>query len=278
MKNVSVISGGAGGMGKAVAKELGQYSTIILGDYNQDHLSITKNELNDLGIETYTAFLDVRDRQSVAELAIISSSHGNVINVIHAAGVSPTNTPADQILKINAIGTINMVEAFFPVLSERGILINVSSIAAHMMTFTDDVTQMISSYAQTDFYDKLLAKTNEMAFGGDEFAIAGIAYSLSKFFVLQFTKMNVLRFAKKGCRILSISPGSYLTPMHQSLIDLQPDLAESQLDLIPFNRWGRPYEFAALVDFLCSSGAGFINGIDILADGGQLTNTLVDQI
>lgn len=50
--------------------------------------------------------------------------------------------------------------------------------------------------------------------------------------------------------------GCYLTPMHQKLIDNQPETAENQLELIPAGRWGHPYEMGALTAFLCSSGAG----------------------
>ena len=66
-----------------------------------------------------------------------------------------------------------MVEAFYPVLADGGVMINFSSVAA---------------------------------------------YTMSKKFVIYFTQKNVARFVEKHCRILSISPGCYLTPMHQKLI------------------------------------------------------------
>ena len=50
------------------------------------------------------------------------------------------------------------------------------------------------------------------------------------------------------------------------------------LELIPAGRWGHPYEMGALTAFLCSSGAGYINGVDILADGGQNAGVFVPQI
>ena len=111
-----------------------------------------------------------------------------------------------------------------------------------------------------------------------EFFRAGLAYAMSKKFVIYFTQKNVVHFAQKYCRILSISPGCYLTPMHQKLIDNQPETAENQLELIPAGRWGHPYEMGALTAFLCSSGAGYVNGVDILADGGQNAGIFVPQI
>ena len=91
-------------------------------------------------------------------------------------------------------------------------------------------------------------------------------------------KTDIADRAQKHCRILSISPGCYLTPMHQKLIDNQPETAENQLELIPAGRWGHPYEMGALTAFLCSPGAGYINGVDILADGCQNAGIFVPQI
>ena len=64
--------------------------------------------------------------------------------------------------------------------------------------------------------------------------------------------------------------------MHQSLIDKQPEVAESQLVMIPCGRWGHPFEFGLLVDLLCK--VPYVNGIDVLVDGGQLSNTMIDQL
>ena len=171
-----------------------------------------------------------------------------------------------------------MVEAFYPALTEGGVMINFSSVAAYTMPQTDEWTQAFEAWDAPDFYDRMLALAGEA--GGDEekFFRAGLAYAMSKRFVIYFTQKNVSRFAEKHCRILSISPGCYFTPMHQKLIDNQPETAENQLELIPAGRWGHPHEMGALTAFLCSSGAGYINGVDILADGGQNAGIFVPQI
>lgn len=276
MTKISVISGGAGGLGKAAAKELGKFSSVILADYNDDQLLKAKRELDDLGIDNHILEVDLRDLESVEKLAAFSASLGEVVNVIHTAGVSPTDTLAPEIIRINAIGTVNMVNAFFPVIADGGVMINVASIAAHLISISDEAVEIYKATDQPDFENKMLQTAREMAGGDDDFTLAGIAYCLSKNFVLHFTKMNVMRFASKGCRINTISPGSFLTPMQQSLIDKQPEIAESQLVMIPCARWGHPFEFGLLVEFLCK--VQYINGIDILIDGGQLSNTMIEQL
>ena len=86
-----------------------------------------------------------------------------------------------------------------------------------------DWLPVFDAWDRPEFYEKLLA------FGGpestdpeDEFLRAGLLYTISKKFVIQFSQRNVARFAKKGCRILSISPGSYLTPMKFLAVDDSP--------------------------------------------------------
>lgn len=59
MKKITVISGGAGGLGKAAARELGKYSVVVLGDRNHDQLLVTKKELAELGVEIFILQLDV---------------------------------------------------------------------------------------------------------------------------------------------------------------------------------------------------------------------------
>lgn len=277
-KTVTVVTGGHGGMGKAVCKELGKASAIVLAGRNIAKMEKAKAELSELGIESYIFQTDISDKAQVLALAEYAASLGTVTQVIHTSGVSPTDTLTESIISINAVGTVNMVEAFYPVLAEGGVMINFSSVAAYTMPQTDVWTEAFEAWNEPDFYERMLALAGEPGDEEEEFFRAGLAYAMSKRFVIYFTQKNVARFAEKHCRILSISPGCYLTPMHQKLIDNQPETAENQLDLIPAGRWGHPYEIGALTAFLCSPGAGYITGTDILADGGQNAGIFVPQI
>ena len=85
----------------------------------------------------------------------------------------------------------------------------------------------------------------------------------SKLFVMFYVRMNAGRFGHKGCRINSIAPGRIVTPMHQTLIDREPERIAGELATMPLGRYGAAYEIANLIDFLCSYRASYINGIDI---------------
>lgn len=275
-KKISVITGGHGGMGKAIAKELGKNFTLVLAGRNEAKMQITRKELEELGYEVHLFRVDIQDANRVKELAAFSASLGEVMNVIHTSGVSPTDTRAEEILSINAMGTLYLTNAFYPVFSEGAVMINFASVAAYTIEASDEWYEAFDACEAPDFYESL--KLLIAPFSEDDFVYSGIAYCLSKRFAIYLSQKNTVRFAVKGCRILSISPGSYLTPMHQKLIDNQPETAVMQKESIPLGRWGHPYEIAALTAFLCSTGAGFLTGVDILADGGQTSNTFVSQL
>ena len=68
MTRVSIITGGAGGMGLATAKIVGQERTLVLCDVRQDRLDAASAALSDLGITATAVNCDVTDRDAVARL------------------------------------------------------------------------------------------------------------------------------------------------------------------------------------------------------------------
>ena len=169
---------------------------IVLAGRHLAKMEAAKVELDELGVERHLCKTDIADRAQVQALAEFAASLGDVTQVIHTSGVSPSDTATENIIRINAAGTVNMVEAFYLVLAGGGVMINFSSVAAYTMPQTDEWSQAFEAWNEPDFYDRLL------------------------------------------------------TPMHQKLIDNQPETAENQFELIPAGRWGHPYEMGALTAFL----------------------------
>lgn len=277
-KEITVITGGAGGMGKAIALELGKHDAVLLADKNEERLSEFQEQLDSMGIEAYTFVCDVTDKERVNALAQYASSLGKVTHVIHTSGISPTLiADARSIFKVNSMGTVYVTDAFAKVIEEGGVMINFSSVAAYQLETQEEWISLFDEYYHSE---ELVEKLYELVepFADNAFNCAGMAYCIAKRFVIYYTQMNVDRFAERKARILSVSPGSHLTPMHQALIDLQPEIAENQLQDIPVGRWGHPYEISSLIAYLVSDQAAFLNGIDILQDGGQTARTFVTQI
>lgn len=107
-------------MGKAICKELGKTSAIVLAGRNPAKLETAKVELDELGVESYLCKTDIADCAQVQALADYAASLGSVKQSIHTSGVSPSDTGTENI--INAVGAANMVEAFYPVLAKDGVM------------------------------------------------------------------------------------------------------------------------------------------------------------
>jgi NAD(P)-dependent dehydrogenase (short-subunit alcohol dehydrogenase family) len=93
------------------------------------------------------------------------------------------------------------------------------------------------------------------------------AYSSSKAALLGLTRAVALELATEGITVVGISPGPFATEMNLPLIN-NPEANAKFLSSIPVGRWGNVDEIGKLTVFLCSEGAGFITGTDILIDGG----------
>lgn len=175
MKKLTVITGGAGGMGRAIAKKIGPEYDLVLADRSEEALAKAVEELNALGITAHTYVVDIADKASVEKLAGYAASLGGVKNVIHTAGVSPTNTKAEDVLKINGMGTMYMTEAFLPVMAGGGVMINFGSVAAYTLEPQEEWYDVFDNCEDEDFYDQILELV--APFQGDDFAYAGTSPS-----------------------------------------------------------------------------------------------------
>jgi NAD(P)-dependent dehydrogenase (short-subunit alcohol dehydrogenase family) len=133
MGDVAVVTGGAGGIGLAAAKIVGRERTVVICDISQDRLDAAVTELDKLGIAAKTVACDITDPKSVAGLVETSTALGAVTSVIHTAGVSPSMGAADLIMRVNAMGTVHINESFQRIAPEGFAIVNVASMAAHML-------------------------------------------------------------------------------------------------------------------------------------------------
>jgi len=267
MNRVSVITGGAGGMGLATAKIVGRDHAVVLCDVRQDRLTAAAATLQDLGMTATAVNCDVTDRRAVSNLLDTATDLGTVASVIHTAGVSPSMGPADYVMRTNAIGTVNVNEAFHAVAGEGSVIVNVASMAAHMLPAEMIPTgQFPLAINDVDaFMDVMMAACNIVPAD----AQSGIAYALSKSFVRWYSQSQAERFNARGMRIVSVSPGSIDTEMGR--LEEQAGAGAMVTDAaVP--RWGKPEEMAELLAFCASDKAGYLTGTDILNDGGVIAS------
>lgn len=240
----AVITGGASGLGAAVAKLLASKGVkVALLDMNVEAGEALAAELGGVFCQT-----DVSDQASVADaLAKARAVNGQERICVNCAGIAPAAKTVSRgaahdlalfqkVINVNLVGTFNVASQSALGMStadavnddnERGVIINTASVAAF------------------------------------EGQIGQVAYGASKGGVAAMTLPMARDLAKSGIRVLSVAPGIFKTPMVAAFSEeIQDALAEN----IPFpSRLGAPEEFAALVCHMIENS--FMNGETIRLDG-----------
>ncbi|WP_082948103.1 MULTISPECIES: SDR family oxidoreductase [unclassified Mycobacterium] len=269
MNRVSVITGGAGGMGQATAKIVGRDHAVVLCDVRQDRLKAAATTLDELGMTATAVDCDVTDSGAVAGLLETAKGFGTLASVIHTAGVSPSMGPADYVMRTNALGTLNVNEAFYAAAGEGAVIVNVASMAAHLLPAEMvPVDQFPLALQDADAFMGAMMTTCNIA---PEEARSGLAYAVSKSFVKWYSQSQAERFNARGLRIVSVSPGSVDTEMGR--LEEQAG-AGALVTNAAVPRWGKPEEMAELLAFCASDRAGYLTGTDILNDGGVVASMI----
>jgi NAD(P)-dependent dehydrogenase (short-subunit alcohol dehydrogenase family) len=267
MNRVSVITGGAGGMGLATAKILGRDHTLVLCDVRQDRLTTAAATLEQLGITPTIVNSDVTDRHAVDALLKTANGLGTIASVIHTAGVSPSMGSADYVMRTNAVGTLNVNEAFYAIAGEGSVIVNVASMAAHLLPaeIVPAGQFPLALHDADAFMDAMMAACSI----APEEMRSGMAYAVSKGFVKWYSQSQAERFNAGALRIVSISPGSVDTEMGR--LEEQAGAGAMVADAaVP--RWGKAEEMAELLAFCASDKATYLTGTDILNDGGVVAS------
>ncbi|UNX56234.1 SDR family oxidoreductase [Georgenia sp. TF02-10] len=263
MSPTAIVTGGAGGMGLATARIMGRDHRVVVADLDRDRVEAAAAGLRADGVDAVPAVCDITDRASVAALFATARAAGDLRAVVYTAGVSPQMGDAAAIVRINALGTVHLTRAALDAAAEGFALVNVASIAGHMLPSVLHPTRTYR-LALTDparFVEKLTARANL----GPASGRPGSAYASSKSFVIWYTRRMAGAFGAKGARVLSVSPGTFDTAIGR----LEEKSGSGRLvDYAALRRYGRPEEIAEHLAFCASTRPGYLTGTDILCDGG----------
>lgn len=258
-----VVVIGAGQIGQAIARRVSSGKHVVLADLRQDNAQAASEVFLNAGFDATTAIVDVSSRESLHALVETATGYGQVTGVIHAAGVSPSQAPIETILKVDLYGTAVLLEEFGNVIAPGGAGVVISSQSGHRLP------------ALTPAQDTALATTPAEDLLALPMLAAGQvtdtlhAYQLAKRANSLRVKAEAVRWAKRGARINTISPGIVITPLaRDELTGPRGEGYRRMIELSPVGRAGTPDEVANLAALLMSSDGAFITGSDILADGG----------
>ncbi|WP_216590099.1 SDR family oxidoreductase [Streptomyces brasiliscabiei] len=257
-----VVVTGAGGMGVAIARRIGNGRTVLLADASQRQLDRSVGALSDEGYAVRGVPTDVSERGSVDRLAAEAAGEGRVAAVVHTAGVSAAQGAARTILEVNLLGTAHVIDAFEGVAGPGTALVCVSSMAGHVASLGGDDERALATAPA----DTLLGIGGVVAVGDS----ATSAYIVSKRANQLRVQAAALAWSRRGARVNSVSPGVIATAMAKAEAE-GPCGAHmlAMLEASGAGRTGTPAEIADAVAFLIGPEARYITGTDLLVDGGQ---------
>ncbi len=247
MSRVAVVTGGASGVGQAIAQHLARvdHSVAVL-DLDGDAATAVAEDIARSGPRALGLPVDVADRDQVeTAYAQIRAELGPIEVLVTSAAVSGfirfqdiTAEDWDRAIRVNLTGTFHCVQAAIGDMVEGrwGRIVTISSAA------------------------------------GQTASPRQAHYSASKGGVIAMTKTIAAEFARKGITANTVSPFTVDTPMlrhAQEAGQLPP--AEVLAGMVPAGRLGTVDDIAATVAFLCSEEASFITGQIIAPNGGAVT-------
>ncbi|MYL99752.1 SDR family oxidoreductase [Novosphingobium sp. FGD1] len=179
---------------------------------------------------------------------------GELGGIAHVAGLPGTFSPM-KVAAVNTVALRQLTSQLVDRMNPGGSIVVVSSITAHRCPWT--VAEIRAVLAQDD--NAILARLGALS-GPD-------AYAASKCLANNWAASLSEELLSRGVRVNVVSPGPVETPI---LRDFEQSMGAARLraaaDIV--GRHGRPDEIAALIAFLLSSDAAWVNGVNIACDGG----------
>ena len=239
---IALVTGGARGIGKAIAKKLSEQGAFVIVNYagSVDRANQTIEEIKSAGGDGVAIQCDVSDFAACGELAAkVLADYGRLDILVNNAGITKDNLimkmseqDYDAVLNTNLKGSFNLIHHFSrSFLKQRsGKIINISSVSGVMGN-------------------------------------AGQAnYSASKAGLIGLTKSVARELASRGICVNAVAPGFIETEMTEKMLD---SAKQAALGMIPLGKMGKPEDIAQVVAFLADESGDYITGQVICVDGGM---------
>ena len=243
---VAVVTGGARGLGYAIAETLADCGVSVgLADLLPAVVDSADRLAETGSVPTVGVPVDVTDPDGVTALIDqVAATLGGPTILVNAAGIGPRQAALDitldqwrQVLDVNLTGTFLSCQAFARHCRHAGsggAIVNIASMSAQIV----NVPQTQS------------------------------AYNVSKAGVEALTRSLAVEWLPLGIRVNAVSPGYVLTDMTRGVVETQPDLAAVWRQRTPAGHLGDPSDIGPLVAYLASSASRFLVGQCVVIDGG----------
>ena len=243
---IIMVTGAGQGLGRSMALALAEAGAyIIIADINKKSAQTVESEIKIMGKTALSVELDVSKYESV-EKAIdkVIKRFKRIDALVNNAGINK-RVPAENMSQKDwqDVMAVNLSGVFYccqlvgrqMIKQKKGSIINIASISGSIIN--RDVTQ--------------------------------VAYYASKAGVILLTKGLAMEWSPYNIRVNSISPGWMHTPLVENEFIKNKEKFEFVIRDIPMKRFGKPSELGPAVVYLASDASSFVNGENLVIDGGM---------
>ena len=257
---------GAGSMGTAIARRFAAGRKLLLGGRTQSKLEKSVEELSRSGYDAEYFVVDASVKEQVEAFAQKAASLGPVMYFIDTAGASPNQAKPEHILKLDMVGTGYAVDAFGKVMAAGGAGLIISSQTGYMYPIPYETELEIMRTSTEKLLDLPIMQDAAMQ-------SSGLAYMIAKRVNhLQAQRAAATTWKERRARINTLSPGIIVTPLAYDEFAAAGENYQKMIDASAAMRTGSTDEIAEAGAFLLGEHAGFINGTDLLIDGGVIAS------
>lgn len=240
---VALVTGASGGIGQAIALELGRQGYTVAVHYarNETAANAVVEALKQQGAKAQAFGADIADYAACETLVKnVIESLGRLDVLVNNAGITHDHLilRMDEamfglVIDTNLKGTWNMIKHVTrPMIKQKyGRIVNITSVVGE------------------------IGNAGQANYAASKAGIRGLTQSLAK------------ELGKKNITLNAIAPGFIETAMTDGLTQ---DIKEAYLSQIPLARFGKPEDVAKTVAFLVSEGADYITGQTIHVNGGMV--------
>jgi len=238
----ALVTGASRGIGAAIARRFAGYGAdVALAARSAGAVEALALELRDMGVRAVAVPADLTDRDSLRALVErVGEEFGGLDVLVNNAGLLPTAVRAE------AAGWAEW---------DSAIGLNLSApwyLACRSKELMRDGGGVVVNIASTASY----------------YPSRGlVAYNVTKAALVMLTRVLALEWARDGVRVVGVAPGKIDTDLVQPILRWSE---KTERPLNPMRRIGHDHEVADLVAFLASDQAGFITGVTVPVDGGEL--------
>jgi NAD(P)-dependent dehydrogenase (short-subunit alcohol dehydrogenase family) len=202
-----VVVIGAGQIGQAIARRVAVGKHVVLADRSDANANAAADVMANAGYDVSVATVDVSSREAVRVLVGKPTAVGEIVGLIHAAGVSPSQASPDAILHVDLYGAAVVLEEFGKVMAQGGSGVVISSQSGHRLPpLTVEQNKALATTPTEELLTLPFLQLHRVkdSLHADQLSKRGNSLRVMA---------EAVRWGKRGARINTISPGIVMTPL-----------------------------------------------------------------